>query len=155
MKVSVLAAASALAVVPMLTNGASASVHQGGAWTFTDYTPDPAVFAASQALYTTTGRAATSFCGGRVPSSPQDITAHRLVVSRTSVLSVHLANTGAWGLQVDRRGSSVAGVATGSTTSVDGLDVKLRVRPGIYSVKSCNLGGAPTAQASYRLSPVH
>lgn len=153
MKLRVVATASVLAAVPMLASGASATATHGGSWTFTDYTPDPATLAAAQMLHTTTGKVATSYCGSRVPSAPQDVNAHRLTVRTPSVLRLRLSSTGAWGAEVDNlRGTALAAVATGNAPTTD-LGLKVRLRPGIYSVSACNLGGAPSARADYQLLP--
>ena len=145
MKAILVATASALAIAPALTVGASAAQTSAGSWSFSDYTPDPTSLAADAALHSATGTAITSYChGSRVPSAPQDVTSHTVSVAKTSVLRLSIAATGAWGLDVaSRHGKALAGT-TGSA-------LRVRLRPGAYVVRACNLGGAPTAQVSYRV----
>jgi len=146
MKAILVAAASALAIAPALTAGASAAQTSAGSWSFSDYTPDPSSLAADTAFHSATGTTITSYChGSRVPSAPQDVTTHLLTVSRSSVLRLRVAATGAWGVDVtNRNGKTLAGT-TGSA-------LRVRLRPGAYVIRACNLGGAPTAQVSYRVS---
>ena len=152
MKAKVVAVTALLAAAPALTAVASAGQTTHGSWSFTDYTPDTAALAAGKALYVTTGRSDTSYChGGRVPAAPQDVTSHRFRVPASSTLQLTGAASGAWGFEVDNaRGATLVGAATNAAGSTVGL--KLRVRPGTYVVRACNLGGAPTAQVSYRLA---
>jgi hypothetical protein len=153
--VAALAAASALVVAPMLTGSASATSVHRGAWTFTDYTPDPVALAAAQMLYVSTGRVVTSYCqDSRVPSAPQDVNAHRFRLSAPAVLRLQVTPTGAWGVEVDTpAGGTLAGVATGRAAT-DPVDLRVRLRPGAYVVAACNLGGGPDAHADYRLTPI-
>jgi hypothetical protein len=157
MKARIVVAASLLAVVPAMTSAladtASAAQHsRHGSWSFADYTPDPSVLAARQALYATTGKADTSYChGGRVPAAPQDVTAHRLAVSAPSDLEITATAAGAWGFEVDNsRGDTLVGAANDGQSS--SVTLGLGLRRGTYVVRSCNLGGAPTAQMKYRLT---
>ena len=152
MKAIVVAAASALALAPAVTSAASASQATGGTWSFTDYTADPSSLAADDAFHVTTGTTITSYChGSRVPPAPQDMTSHALSVSRASVLRLHVSATGAWGVDVaSRHGKPLAGITT-TRAATDGSSLDVRLRPGQYVVKACNLGGAPTAQVDYRL----
>ena len=146
MKAILAATAAALAVAPALTTGASAAQSSAGSWSFSDYTPDPSSLAADSAFHSATGATITSYChGSRVPSAPQDETSHTLAVSKPSVLRLNLAATGAWGLDV----ASKSGKALAGTT---GSALRVRLRPGAYVVRACNLGGAPAAQVSYRVS---
>jgi len=151
-RIVAIAAGSALAAAPLFTGPASAGGAHQGSWAFTDYTPDAVTLVAAQALHTATGRTVTSYCqGSRVPSAPQDVNAHRLTLSAPSVLQLHVTPTGAWGVEVDnRRGATLAGVATGRATTAD---LKMRLRPGSYIVTACNLGGGPDAHADYHLTP--
>ena len=153
MKAIVLAAASALAVAPVVTNAATAAPPtNAGAFSFADYTADPVSLAADNAIHTATGAAITSYChGSRVPSAPQDVNAHPLKVSSAKVLNLSVHATGAWGVDVvSRRGTSVAGIAT--TQEPEATSLTVRLRPGTYVVRACNLGGAPTASVNYQLS---
>jgi hypothetical protein len=151
MKATVLAAATALAFVPALTSGAIAASGNDQAWNFTDYTPDPASLAADNVAHTATGTTITSYChGSRVPSAPQDVTSRPLIVSAPVVLKLRLDTTGAWGVDVVRHGTSLAGITTTQTGGTAGA-LTVRLRPGRYAVHACNLGGAPTAQVGYRL----
>jgi hypothetical protein len=114
---------------PVVTNAAMAAPPtHGGTWSFADYTADPGSLAANDAFHTATGASITSYCeGSRVPSVPQDLTVHALKVAGASTLKLHLAATGAWGVDVS-------------------------TRPGAYVVRACNLGGAPTARVDYSLT---
>ena len=151
----VVASASALAVATVLAGVASAAPAGARSLAFTDYTPDPATLAASEALYVGTGLLAKSYCNGRIPAIAQDVNAHRLVVTAPAVLQLHLSATGAWGMEVDnRQGKALAGLATDRTPTTP-ADLKVRLRPGTYSVTACNLGGAPSANATYQLTRAH
>jgi len=153
MKAIVLAAASALAVAPVVTNAAlAAQPAHAGSWSFADYTADPTSLAADDAFHVATGTTITSYChGSRVPSVPQDVNAHALKVTGASTLKLHLAATGAWGVDVSsRRGASVAGFVT--RTAADATRFTVRLHPGAYVVRACNLGGAPTARVDYSLT---
>ena len=149
MKAILVAAVSALALAPALTTGASAGQTSAGSWSFTDFTPDPSSLAADSAFHSASGAAITSYChGSRVPSAPQDVTSHTLSVSRPSLLRLAVDADGAWGVDVaSRHGKALAAVATTA-----GNALRLRLRPGAYVVRACNLGGAPTAQVSYHVS---
>jgi hypothetical protein len=151
MKATVIAAASALAIAPALTCGVLAGQANSGSWSFSDYTPDPSSLAADNAFHTTTGTAITSWChGSRVPSAPQDVTSRRLTVAAPTVLKLDLDAAGAWGVDVVRSGKALAGATTAQASNAAALSVRLR--PGTYVVKACNLGGAPTATVNYRLA---
>ena len=152
MNTRVIAAASAVAVTTVLAGAASAASGGSRSLSFTDYTPDPATLAATEALYVGTGMQAQSWCGGRVPAAPQDVNAHRLVVTKSSQLDVQLNATGAWGIEVDNRlGTAIRGAAS-DRTPASPVVLQLRLAPGTYFITACNLGGAPTAQATFRLA---
>ena len=145
MKAPFVAVVAALAVAPALTSGANGAQAHAGSWSFADYTPDPASLAADNAFHAATGTSITSYChGSRVPSAPQDVTAHPLTVSRSSVLRLVVNTTGAWGVDVASRHGKTRAATNGNSLSV-------RLRPGQYVVRACNLGGAPTAQVHYSL----
>ena len=152
MKAKILVAASLLAVAPALTNVASAAPQSHGSLSFTDYTPDPTMVVATETLHVATGMKDPAYChGGRVPSAPQDITSHQLKVPAASMLRMTATTSGAWGFEVDdSRGKTLLGAATVGAGPTTGL--QLRVRPGTYVISACNLGGAPTAQVSYKLA---
>jgi hypothetical protein len=151
MKATVIAAASALAIAPALTCGVLAGQANSGSWSFSDYTPDPSSLAADNAFHTTTGTAITSWChGSRVPSAPQDVTSRRLTVAAPTGLKHDLDAAGAGGVDVVRSGKALAGATTAQASNAAALSVRLR--PGTYVVKACNLGGAPTATVNYRLA---
>ena len=152
MKATVIAAATALAIAPALTSGALAAGANSGHWSFSDYTADPASLAADNAFHTTTGTAITSWChGSRVPSAPQDVTSRRLTVAGPTVLKLGVEAAGAWGVDVVRGGKALAGVTTAQAPN-GAAALSVRLRPGTYVVKACNLGGAPTATVTYRLA---
>jgi len=150
MKATIMAAAAALGVASALVNGASAAPPTHGSWTVADYTPDPVSLAAADMLHVATGATVASYCqGSRVPSAPQDVTTHSLTLPRAGLLKLHIASTGAWGLDVsNRRGSTLAGVATAPGAG----DLSVRLPAGRYVVTACNLGGAPSAQVDYQLA---
>lgn len=152
MKAPLIAVAAALAVAPALTSGAAASQGHAGSWSFADYTPDPASLAADDAFHTTTGATVSSYChGSRVPSAPQDVTSHSLTVARAAVLRLQLTATGAWGVDIaSRHGKALTGITTASAAA-NGTGLRVRLRPGQYVVRACNLGGAPTARVDYSL----
>jgi hypothetical protein len=142
-----LAAATALASV-----AAAAAVH-GGSWDYTDYTADPASFAADVMLHVVTGATIASYCdGGRVPSAPQDVNAHAFRLTAKSVLTVSMTSTGVWGLEVrTQAGAPIAGTTSQPAATPTKLTVTLR--PGRYTIAACNLGGAPTAHVTYTVAP--
>jgi len=144
------ATAVALAIIPAIASQAAApGAH--GSWAFADYTPDATSLAADGSLHVLTGANVGSYChGSRVPSAPQDVNSHSLKVSRRATLQLTVSATGVWGLDVTTtRGNALAGIAAmpGSPSSL-----KVRLAPGSYVVKACNLGGSPTATVSYMLS---
>ena len=152
MKATILASAAALAIAPAITTAATAASAHGGAWTFTDYTPDPTSLAADVAFHTVTGTTITSYChDSRVPSAPQDVNSRLLKVSRPGVLTLHLDATGAWGFDVaTKHGVPLAGITT-TRAATDAASLAVPLRPGQYVVQACNLGGGPIASVDYQL----
>ena len=152
MKATIIATAAALGVASALVNGAAAAPRTQGSWSFTDYTADPASLAADDMLHAATGSAITSYChGSRIPSAPQDVTSHALTVSAPAVLHLHISSTGAWGLDVNNQhGTTLADTATAPGGAGD---LSIRLPKGRYTVASCNLGGAPTANVAYTVTP--
>ena len=149
MKATIIATAAALGAVSAVVSGAAAAPATHGSWSFTDYTADPTSLAADDMFHVVTGTTITSYChGSRVPSAPQDITSHALTLARSTVLTLHMSSTGAWGVDVNNaRGSTLAGLV-----SVPGAgELSVRLPAGRYAVTACNLGGAPTAEVAYQL----
>jgi hypothetical protein len=153
MKPIIIVSAAALALAPALASSATAAPVRGGSWDYTDYTPDPASFAADAFLHAATGATITSYCdGGRVPAAPQDVNVHSFRLTAKSAVTVTMTSTGVWGLDVrTQAGAHLAGTASQPSTSPTKLAVTLR--PGRYTVAACNLGGAPTAHVSYQVTP--
>jgi hypothetical protein len=138
----------------VLRRGTAAPV-RGGSWDYTDYTADPASFAAAAALHVATGATITSYCdGGRVPAAPQDVNAHSFRLTAKSAVTVTMTSTGVWGLDVKTQsGAHLAGTTT-SQPSTTPTKLVVTLRPGRYTIAACNLGGAPTAHVSYQANPV-
>lgn len=152
MKPIVIASAAALAVTTALASSATAAPVRGGAWDYTDYTPDPASFAAAAFLHAATGATIPSYCdGGRVPAAPQDVNAHTFRLTAKSTVTVTMTSTGVWGLDVKTQsGAPIVGTTSQPSTSPTKLAVTLR--PGRYTIAACNFGGAPTAHVSYQVA---
>ena len=59
-------------------------------------------------------------------------------------------NTGDWAMELrDAKGHFIAGSDGGLPQDKEGLGGVTITKPGTYSVVFCNLGGAPTATATY------
>lgn len=144
---------AALAAATALASTAAAAPVRGGSWDYTDYTADPASFAADEMLHFVTGATITSYCdGGRVPSAPQDVNAHAFRLTAKSVVTVSMTSTGVWGLELKTQaGAPIAGATSQPTTTPTKLAVTLR--PGSYTIAACNFGGAPTAHVTYTVAP--
>lgn len=157
MKATVLVAAAAttLAVVPLAANAAAPSRTMSGTLSYTDYTPDPAVLAASEMLHTVTGLKVTNYClGGRVPAVPQDVNVRTLTVSKRSNVKLTMTTTGAWGLDLtDSHDRPLATTSTVGTGANPGQISVGKLAAGRYHVYSCNLGGAATANVAYTATP--
>jgi hypothetical protein len=153
MKPIVIVCAAALALAPALATSATAAPVRGGSWDYTDYTADPTAFAAAAELHIATGATITSYCAGRVPSAPQDVNVHSFRLTAKSSVTVTIANTGLWGVDVKTQsGAPIAGTAT-SQPSTSPTKLVVTLRPGRYSIAACNLGGAPTAHVTYQTAP--
>lgn len=114
-----------------------------GTWSYTDTTPDPTV----SALNSAESRGPT--CEGALPAAPVDVNVHTIKVKGKGTLSVNGANTLDWAMDVrDAKNNQIA-VSDGSLPQdTEGVVVAIS-KPGKYSVIFCNLGGAPTATATY------
>ena len=139
-----------LAVLPAVSS-ASAAPTKSGSLSFVDYTPDATTLAAVESLHVVTGAHITSYCdGSRMPSAPQDVNARQLKVSKRSTIRLTMSTTGVWGLDLaTSRGQTLTGIATtpGAPTVVT-----VRVAPGTYAVKACNLVGGTAATVTYQLT---
>jgi hypothetical protein len=155
--VVIAAIATTLAVAPLAADAAAPSRTTGGTLSFTDYTPDPAVLLASQALHVVTGRDVTNYCeGGRVPALPQDVNSHPLTLGKRSTLKLTATATGAWGVDVtDTHGRPLATTTTAAATDASNGRLTVRLPSGHYQISSCNLGGSSTASVAYTLTPSH
>jgi hypothetical protein len=153
--VVIAAAATALAVAPLTAHGAAPSRTTTGTLSYTDYTPDPAVFAASEMLHTATGLKVKDYCqGGRVPALPQDVNVRTITVSKRSTLTLTATTTGAWGLDLtDIHDRPLATTSTVGTGANPGHITVGRLSAGRYRIYSCNLGGAATANVAYTVTP--
>lgn len=114
-----------------------------GAWSYTDVTPDPTVSVLNSA------QGLGPHCDGDVPAAPTDVNVHTIKVKRKGTLSVNGDNTLDWAMDVrDPKNVQVASSDGGLPQDKEGVVVAI-TKPGTYSVYFCNLGGAPTATASY------
>lgn len=134
-------------VTPALAQ--SAAAHRvktiKGTWSFRDVTPDPYQNAA---VYLP-GKDDTYCHGGVVPASPADRnvavfaarTAGKLVIDGNNVLD--------WAMELDdAHGIPLAGTDEALPQEQERLVVRIP-HAGAYRVLFCNLGGAPTATATY------
>lgn len=139
-----IAAVGAAGAVPALAAPATTKPKPlKGSWSFTDTTPDPTV----SVLNTAQSRGPT--CSGDLPAAPVDVNVHKIKVKGKGTLSVNGANTLDWAMEVlDAKGKQLAVSDGGLPQDVEGVVVALS-KPGAYSVVFCNLGGAPTANATY------
>jgi hypothetical protein len=117
-----------------------------GTWTFTDFTVDPTPSAMGVAPKTP---ARDGYCVGTLPDGPADETTQKVKIAGRGTLTVLGANTGDWAMEVrDAKGTFLAGSDGDMPQDKEGVPVALR-KPGTYSVTFCNLGGAPTTDATY------
>jgi len=153
--VVIAAAAATVAVVPLTAHATAPSRTTSGTLAYTDYTPDPAVLAASAMLHTVTGLDVTNYCqGGRVPAGSQDVNVRTLTLSKRSNVKLTLTTTGAWGLDLtDSRDRPLATTSTVGTGANPGQITVGKLAAGRYRVYSCNLGGAATANVAYTVTP--
>jgi hypothetical protein len=114
-----------------------------GSWTFTDFTPDPTVSVMNSA------KKLDPHCDGDVPAGPMDVNAQKIKVSGPGTLTVVGNNTLDWAMEVrDRKGIQLTSSDGGLPQDTEGVVLPLR-KAGTYTVVFCNLGGAPTADATY------
>jgi hypothetical protein len=115
-----------------------------GSWSFTDFTPDPTVSVMNSA------KSLDPHCDGTVPASPLDVNAQKIKVAGRGVLTVLGDNTLDWAMEVlDPKGMQLASSDGGLPQDKESVvGVPLR-KAGTYTVVFCNLGGAPTADATY------
>ena len=116
-----------------------------GSWSYTDYTPDPTVSVLNSAEMRT-----GSTCEGAVPAGPTDVNVHTLKVNGKGSLTVTGDNTLDWAMDIrDPKGKQIAVSDGGLPQDKEGVAGVAITKPGTYSVVFCNLGGAPTATATY------
>jgi len=115
-----------------------------GSWHFVDVTPDPS---ASVASYTD---GADSYCrGGSVPAAPVDKNSFKLTVHGPGTLKIRGDNTLDWAMEVDDSKRVPLGSSDGGLPlDEEGIRTTLKAA-GTYTVVFCNLGGGPTASATY------
>lgn len=116
-----------------------------GTWSFTDFTPDPSATAEAQETGT------DPYChGGHIPPSPQDKNSYTLKVKGPGTLTVLGDNTLDWAMELnDSKGNTLAASDGSSPQDKEGVVAALK-KAGSYTVVFCNLGGAPTATATYQ-----
>jgi hypothetical protein len=137
-----LLAVGAAGVTPALAAPAKAKPLKGS-WSFTDTTPDPTVSVMN------TAKSLGPHCDGDVPAAPVDVNAHTLKVKGKGTLTVNGANTGDWAMDVrDAKNKQLASSDGGFPQDKEGIVLAIS-KPGSYTVIFCNLGGAPTASATY------
>jgi hypothetical protein len=117
-----------------------------GTWSFTDLTVDPTPSAMGIDPVTP---ARDGYCVGKLPDGPADTTKQTLKVAGPGTLTVAGKNIGDWAMEVrDAKGTFLTGSDGGTPEVKEGVLIPLR-KPGAYTVVFCNLGGAPTADATY------
>jgi hypothetical protein len=116
-----------------------------GTWSFVDTTPDPSATAEAQQTGT------DPYChGGNVPPSPVDKNSYTLKIKGPGALTVTGSNTLDWAMELnDSKGHMLAASDGGLPQDEEGVVASLK-KPGSYTVVFCNLGGAPTADATYQ-----
>jgi hypothetical protein len=128
--------------VPALATPAKAKSLKG-TWSYTDFTPDPTISVLNSA------QSLGPHCDGDVPAAPGDVNVHTIKVTRKGTLTVNGDNTLDWAMDV-RNSKNVQIASSDGSLPQDKEGVVVAItRPGTYSVYFCNLGGAPTASASY------
>ena len=118
-----------------------------GTWSFTDTTPDPTPSAMGVAPGTP---ARDGYCVGTEPSAPTDVNTQTIKVKGKGALTVLGDNNGDWAMEVrDAKNHFIAGSDGGLPQDKEGIAGLAITKPGAYKVVFCNLGGAPTASATY------
>ena len=115
-----------------------------GTWTFTDTTPDPSATASSYQ----TGN--DPYChDGHVPAAPVDRNSYTLKVKGPGTLTIVGNNTLDWAMEVNNaKGVTLGSSDGGLPDDKEGIVAPLKAA-GTYTVVFCNLGGGPTATATY------
>jgi len=114
-----------------------------GTWSYTDTTPDPTVSVLN------TAQSLGPHCDGDLPAAPVDVNVHKIKVAGKGTLTVNGDNTLDWAMDVrDPKNIQVASSDGSLPQDKEGVVVTI-TKPGTYSVYFCNLGGAPSASASY------
>jgi hypothetical protein len=117
-----------------------------GTWTFTDFTIDPTPSAMGVDPVTPPR---DGYCVGKLPDGPADHTTETLKIAGRGTLTVAGDNTGDWAMEVrDSKGTFLTGSDGGTPEVKEGVLIPLR-KAGTYTVVFCNLGGVPTADATY------
>ena len=137
-----IAAVGAAGALPAFAAPATAKSLKG-TWSYTDFTPDPTVSVLNSA------KSLGPHCDGDLPAGPTDVNVHTIKVKGKGTLSVNGDNTLDWAMDVrDAKNVQIAASDGGLPQDKEGVVVTIS-KPGTYSVYFCNLGGAPTATASY------
>ncbi|MDQ1697277.1 MAG: hypothetical protein QOJ03_2630 [Frankiaceae bacterium] len=114
-----------------------------GKWSYSDFTPDPTVSVVNSAKMT------DPHCAGALPSAPSDVNSHIIKVAGRGTLTVNGANTGDWAMEVlNSKGVQLANSDGPTPQDKEGVLLSI-TKAGRYKVVFCNLGGAPTASATY------
>jgi hypothetical protein len=115
-----------------------------GAWSFIDTTPDPSATVDAQT------KGADPYChGGQVPAAPVDKNSYALKLKGPGTLTVLGENVLDWAMEVnDAKGHTLTASDGGLPQDKEGLVATVK-KAGTYTVVFCNLGGGPTANASY------
>ena len=135
-------AVGAAGVAPAVASPAKAKSLKGS-WSYTDTTPDPTISVMNSA------KSLGPHCDGDVPAAPVDVNSHTLKVKGKGTLTVNGSNTLDWAMEVrDAKGVQLAASDGGLPQDKEGIVLAIS-KPGTYSVNFCNLGGGPTATATY------
>jgi hypothetical protein len=112
-----------------------------GTWTYTDYTPDPTVLPNPGEQHCS---------GGSVPAGPTDVNSQKLVVKKTSTLTLTSHNALDWAMEIhNSSGSNITGSDGAGSTDPENMTIALT--KGTYSVIYCNFSGEPEITVDYSL----
>lgn len=122
----ILAAGLALAALP---SSASSRIQTSGTFTYTDVTPNPAVFGQCS--------------GPEVPSAPTDVNGYEVKVTKPrATLTTTSHNMLDWAAEIrDSKGNVIASADGGLPTDVENITISLK--RGTYTVYYCNWSGEP------------
>ena len=115
-----------------------------GTWSFVDTTPDPSATVDAQT------KGSDPYChDAHVPAAPVDKNSYTIKVSGPGTLTVLGDNTLDWAMELnDAKGTTLGASDGGLPQDAEGIVASIK-KAGSYTVVFCNLGGGPTANATY------